>query len=421
MTAPAPVPVLTLDAARRRLSLDPRDPAFFSDPARVYARLHAEAPVFFWEQYGYWCFAAHADVNALLRDKRFGRQVTQVVSRAELGWPEPPEHLAAVTGFERHSLLELEPPEHTRLRALVNGAFLNRVLERLRPSIEQIAVARLEAIAPLGAADLLEQYATPIPVEVIARLLGVPADMAPQLLAWSHDMVAIYQARRDETIERAAARATESFSAYVRGLLQERAAGGAREGEASLIDLLLAAREAGAGLSEPELVSTIILLLNAGHEATVHAIGNGVKALLEREVDTALVFGTPAATATCVEELLRFDAPLHLFTRYCLEPCELHGVRFERGQTIGLLLGAANVDPQRFEAPNEFRPQRAPNPHLSFGAGIHFCLGAPLARLEMQIALPLIFQRLPRLRLAGVPQYLDTYHFHGLEALPVAW
>lgn len=415
---PVAAPAFGFDAAKRTLSLDPRDPAFFGDPARTYARMHGQAPVFFWQQYGYWCFAAHADVNALLRDKRFGRQVTQLVSRAELGWPEPPAHMASVTAFERHSLLELEPPEHTRIRSLVNAAFLNRVIEALRPRIAALASARLEALASQGAADLLEAYATPLSVLVIAGMLGVPEAMAPQLLAWSHDMVAIYQARRDEAIEHAAARATTQFAEYVRGLLLARRA---HEPPNDLIGLLLAAREADAGLSEAELVSTIILLLNAGHEATVHAIGNGVKVLLEREVDTHLVFADPATTAACVDELLRFDPPLHLFTRYCLEPCELHGVRFERGQRIGLLLGAANADPARFEAPQEFRPRRTPNPHLSFGAGIHFCVGAPLARLELQVALPLLFQRFPRLHLTSAPRYRDTYHFHGLEALPVAW
>ncbi len=406
------------DAATRVLTLDPREDAFVQAPALTYARMHAEAPMFFWQQYGYWCFAAHADVNALLRDRRFGRQVTQVVSRAELGWPEPPAHLASVTAFERHSLLELEPPEHTRIRSLVNPAFLGRVIEKLRPRIAHVASQCLDGIAPQGEADLLTAFAMPIPVRVIAGMLGVPESMAPQLLAWSHDMVAIYQARRDETIEREAARATDEFSAYVRELLRTRRADA---GADDLVGMLLDARENDAGLSEAELISTIILLLNAGHEATVHALGNGVKTLLEREIDTQLAFADPAATATCVEELLRFDPPLHLFTRYCLEPCEFHNTRFERGQRIGLLLGAANADPARFEAPHEFRPRRAPNPHVSFGAGIHFCVGAPLARLEMQMALPLLFQRFPRLRLNGQPRYRDTYHFHGLEALPVTW
>ena len=356
-------------------------------------------------------------MNALLRDRRFGRQVLQVMSREELGWAEPPEHFAPVCAFERHSLLELEPPEHTRLRALVNRAFLGRVVERLRPRIEQVAHECIDGFEGAGTIDLLEHFATPIPVVVIAEMLGVPAAMGPQLVAWSHDMVAIYQARRDEALERRAAHATLEFSAYIREQLEAKR----RSPGEDLISALLAVREDGQQLSEEELVSTTILLLNAGHEATVHAIGNGVHALLRERVDARAIFSDSAQAAAAVEEVLRFDAPLHLFTRYCLEDAEVAGVQLRRGETIGLLLGAANRDPERFQDPARFDPTRTPNPHVSFGAGIHFCVGAPLARLELQSALRVLFDRLPQLRLAEPARYRDTYHFHGLEALRVTW
>ncbi|MEQ1832347.1 MAG: cytochrome P450, partial [Candidatus Eisenbacteria bacterium] len=233
----------------------------------------------------------------------------------------------------------------------------------------------------------------------------------------SHDIVARYPARRDVEVELRAVRAVEAFSAHVRGLLAARR----QEPAADLLTALLESDVAGDRLSEDELVSTAMLFLIAGHEATVHGIGNGTKALLESGAPPARAFADADSCARTSEEVLRFDTPLHLFTRYALEPCEVAGVPFARGERIGLLLGAANRDPARFERAHEFDPARSPNPHVSFGGGIHFCVGAPLARLELQVALPVLFERLPGLRLASGPRYRDTYHFRGLEALELAW
>ena len=407
----------SLDADARSLALDPRDPAFVQDPYVAYRALHEQAPVFFWREYGHWCFARHEQVSALLRDKRFGRQLLHVLSRAELGWPEPPGHLAPFTAYERHALLELEPPEHTRLRTLVNRPFLARVTERLRPRLETIAHRLVDGFADRGEVELLEHFATPLPVTVICEVLGVPVSLAPQLLAWSHDMVAMYQARRDVVVEQKAARAAREFAACVRALFDERR----RAPGDDLLSALLASESDGNRLSDDELTSTAMLFLIAGHEATVHAIGNGVKALLEQGVDVRAAFATPEASGRVTEELLRFDTPLHLFTRYALEDAEVEGVRIARGERIGLLLGAANRDPDRFTNADRLDPGRTPNPHVSFGGGVHFCVGAPLARLELQISLPLLFERLPRLSLAAPARYRDTYHFRGLEALRLRW
>ena len=318
---------------------------------------------------------------------------------------------------ESHSLLELEPPEHTRLRNLINRAFVSRQVERLAPRIGELANAMIDGFEGRGAIDLIEHFATPIPVVVIAELLGVPREMAPRLLDWSHRMVAMYQFGRTEEIERRAAAAAREFVAFLRGYVEQRR--GARTDD--LISQLISAESDEGRLTEDELIATCILVLNAGHEATVHALGNSVKTMLEGRVDPALAFGTPAAGAALVEELLRFDAPLHLFTRYALEDVEYDGVALRQGDRIGLLLGAANRDPERFSDPDMFDAGRTPNPHVSFGGGVHFCLGAPLARLEMAVALPILFQRLPGLRLVGRPGYRDSYHFHGLSALPVEW
>jgi cytochrome P450 len=407
----------TIDRETRRVGLDPRDPEFFQDPYRAYDAIRGIAPAFFWEDYGFWCFLGHAEVSALLRDRRFGRQILHVMSRADLGWSEPPGHLEPFNAIERHSLLELEPPEHTRLRNLVNRAFVSRQIERLAPRIAALARELVDAFEPLRAVDLIQGFATPIPVAVIADLLGVEREMGPQLLDWSHRMVAMYQFGVTRVIEESAAKASRDFAAFIRDYAGRRR-GNLRD---DLISQLLIAEAGGGKLSEDELVATCILLLNAGHEATVHAIANGVKALIENRVDVARAFASPDKGAALVDELLRFDAPLHLFTRYALEELEFAGLTLKKGEKIGLMLGAANRDPERFPRPDTLDAVRPANAHVSFGAGVHFCIGAPLARLEMLTALPILFARLPNLRLAEPPRYRDSYHFHGLETLTVAW
>ncbi len=406
-----------IDAARRRVRLDPRDPGFFNDPYPAYAAIREATPVFSWEQYGFWCFAGFAEVSALLRDRRFGRQILHVMNRESLGWPEPPAHLEPFNLVERHSLLELEPPEHTRLRSLVNRAFISRQVERLAPRIGALANDLIDAFEARREADLISEFAAPIPVALIAELIGVPFETAPKLLEWSHRMVAMYQFGVTRAVEDAAAAAAREFAAFLR----ETVAARRDDPRDDLISRLIAAEADGGRLSQDEMIATCILLLNAGHEATVHAIGNAVKAILESGLDRAQAFADAGLSEATVEELLRFDAPLHLFTRYALEDVEFAGVKLRQGERIGLLLGAANRDPKAFAEPDRLEPARAPNPHVSFGAGIHFCVGAPLARLELRVALPILLKRLPGLRLAQAPRYRDAYHFHGLEALRVVW
>jgi cytochrome P450 len=294
----------------RALSQSPRDPAFVQDPYPFYDRARSLGPLFLWEDYGFPCAAGHAEVSLLLRDRRFGRELPEALR------PARPAHLADFYRLDDRSMLDREPPAHTRLRGLVLRAFTSR---------------RIAALAP--------------------------------------DITAI------------------------------------------------AAEAEGSRLDTDELVATCVLLLNAGHEATVHAIGNGVAAILGAGLDPTPLFATPEATAAAVEEILRFDPPLHLFTRHALADVELLGHRFRPGDTVGCLLAAANRDPARFPDPARFDPARPPGPHLSFGAGIHFCVGAPLARAELALALPLLFRRRPGLALAAPPAFADRYHFHGLTEL----
>jgi cytochrome P450 len=360
--------------------------------------------------------ARYDDVNSLLRDRRFGRQILHVASRAELGWPEPAGHLRPFHEFERHSLLELEPPRHTRLRGFVNAAFLPRQVDRAAPGIERLAHELVDGFAARGACDLVADYAAPLAVGVIAEFLGVPRDLGPRLLAWSHDMVAIYQARRDRAIEDRTVAATEEFSAFMRKFVAARR----REPQDDFLSQLVTTTDGtGQGLTDDEITTMGILLLNAGHEATVHALGNGVRAILDHVPDAAdAVVADPAGH---VEEMLRFDPPLHMFTRYALDDVDVAGEQFRKGDVIGLLLGAANRDPAKFARPDVFAATRSPNPHVSFGAGIHACVGAPLARLEMQVALRVLFERLPGLRIQEPPRVRDAWHFRGLEALRIGW
>lgn len=399
---------MKIEANSREVDLDPRAAQFFQNPYPAYDWLRANVPVFYWRQYGHWCFTRHEDVDVLLRDRRFGRQILHVATREELGWPPIPEALLPFYAFEQHSLLELEPPDHTRLRALVNRAFITRKVEGMRPTISALANRLIDRFVDEGEAELLSQYATPIPVVIICDMLGVPHEMGSQLVSWSHDMVAMYMARRDESVERAAVAATIAFSDCMRNLIAERRSNPGDD----LLSALIRAEADGQRLTEAEMVTTAILLLNAGHEATVHAIGNGVKALLEAG-------HRGRVSDLLAEETLRFDPPLHMFTRYALQDLEHKGLKLKKGDVVGLLLGAANRDPQRFAEPQQLMATRTPNPHVAFGAGIHFCIGAPLARAEVQIALDTLWDRLPKLQLAEPPHYRDGYHFHGLESLRV--
>ncbi|MEO1454004.1 MAG: cytochrome P450 [Pseudomonadota bacterium] len=385
-----------------RLSQSPTDPGFVQNPYPFYARARAAGDIIWWDDYALPMATSHAAVSAVLKDRRLGREPID---------PAPiPDHLTPFYAVEAHSMLELEPPRHTRLRGLVLRAFTTRRIAALAPEIETLCHDLIDCF-PTGDHDLLKTYAQPIPVIIIARLLGVPEAMADQLLRWSNAMVGMYQARRTRVMEGAAAKAATEFSDFLRGYVETRRKTPADD----LITHLIAAEQDGAKLSTDELITTCILLLNAGHEATVHTIGNGIKALIETETPPSTL--TEPAIDQTVEEILRHDPPLHLFTRYVYEDLTLFGHAFKRGDQIGALLASANRDAKLWSNPDHFDPARKITTNASFGAGLHFCVGAPLARLELRTALPVLFQRCPNLRLIEPPRYADVYHFHGLAAL----
>lgn len=394
------------------VSQDPTEPGFVQDPYRFYADMHRVSPVFFWEDYGMWCVAGYDQVNALLRDRRLGRENRW---GAPLNPVEGRGHLADFDRLESGSLLEREPPAHTRLRTLVNRAFVSRSVERLRPRISALANELIDALPAGEPFDLLPSFATPIPLTVICELLGVPVHRADDLLSWSHAMCEMYVPQRSGATEERANRASAEFAAYLTAHIEEHRHTGADD----LLSALIAVRDTGEKLDNDELISTCVLLLNAGHEATVHQTGNAVKTVLDQGGDPGRFFVTPEATAATVEEALRYDAPLHMFTRFAYEEIDLGPVRLKPGEQVALLLGAANRDPAAFEAPHEFRPGRADQKNVSFGAGLHFCIGAPLARLELQESLFVLFSRRPALATKSPPRYRNSYHFHGLESLMV--
>jgi unspecific monooxygenase len=390
----------------KTIAQSPTQDDFVQNPYPFYHACRAQGPVVFWQDYGMPAVVSHTLVQICLKDRRLGREIP-----ADKAQPVPP-HVQPFYDIEAHSMLELEPPRQTRLRRLVLQAFTSRRIAAMEPKIAALCHHLLDNI-PDGPFDLLEHLAKPLPVTVICRLLGVPEEMGPQLLDWSNAMVAMYQARRTRAIEDAAAKASTEFVAFLRGYIETRR----RKPADDLITELIRAEEDGDRLSMDEMISTCILLLNAGHEATVHTLGNGVKALLEAGLRPEWL--SPEGIAGTVEEILRYDPPLHMFTRWVYEPVDLAGHSLHPGDQVALLLGAAGRDPQMWEDPDEFDPTRPAKTHSSFGGGLHFCVGAPLARLELQVALPILFQRLPNLKLAETPRYADVYHFHGLERLLV--
>ena len=384
----------------QRFSQSPTDPAFVQNPYPFYDRTRAGGDFFWWEDYNMACAVSHSAVHAVLRNRQMGRECPPELA------PKIPPALQPFYDVEAHSMLELEPPTHTRLRSLVLRAFTSRTIAALAPDITQLCHDLIDSF-PTGPFDLLTAYAQPVPVVVISRLLGVPEDRADDLLRWSNAMVSMYQARRTPEIEAAAIAATNDFTAFMRSYITKRR----KTPTDDLISTLIAAEENGEKLSEDELITTCILLLNAGHEATVHTLGNGVKTLLELDIREI--------TDPCVEELIRFDPPLHMFTRWVYDDVQIGDQAFKRGDQIACLLGAGNRDPRAYDNPNTFDAARKGPQNTSFGGGIHFCVGAPLARLELRIALETLLSRCPNLQLAQAPRYGDVFHFHGLEQLMV--
>jgi unspecific monooxygenase len=404
-------------------SFDMQAPAFIRDPYPLLEQLRNETPVFYEPRWKKVFFLRYDDIATVLRARRFGRSILHVRSREELGWPPPDPRQAAFDRFEAHHLLSVEPPDHTRLRNLVSKAFTPKRVEDLRARIESIVDATLDKLDARGTFDLVSEFAEPLPVTVIAELLGVAPEYHANLRAWSAAIVKLYELDHTPEQQRAANDAVIAFSDFMRDLVAARR----RDPRDDLITALAQVEEQGDRISEDELIGTGILLLNAGHEATVNGTSAAVRVLMERRdawetlVAAAREPGPPAPLfKTAVDELLRFDTPLPLFERWVLEDTEVNGTPLEAGTKVALVYASGNRDPAKFVDPDSLDLRREPNPHLTFALGVHFCLGAPLARMEMQISLRNLARRFPRLRIAGKAPYGAGFVIRGLTRLPVS-
>jgi len=403
------------DVTPLELGFDPSDPAFIADPYPVYTRLRDDHPILWNPATSQWLISRHADVNRSLRDRRLGRTYLHEATHAEMGRPDPPAWHAPFHELNDAGMLDLEPPDHTRLRRLVLKAFTPRTVEAMRPRIQAIVDGLLDAVAGAGEIDLIADYVEPLPVTVIAELLGIPEADRHHLRPWSRDICLMYELDPPDESARKAVRASIEFGDYLRGLLAERRQ---RPGD-DLISALAAVVDDGDTLTEQELIATCVLLLNAGHEASVNGAGNSWWTLFRHPDALARLRADPALIPTAIEELLRFDTPLSLFERWVLAPVEIHGVQLDRGDEIAMLFGSANRDGSAFEKADDLDLARDPNPSLSFGAGIHYCLGAPLAKLELAIAFETLLRRAPGLELVETPGWKPTFVLRGLESLRV--
>jgi cytochrome P450 len=393
----------------------PHDPGFVADPYPAYAELRAAGRIHYDRRSDHWLVPHHADVGALLRDRRFGRTYLHVATHQEMGRPPEPDYLAPFWHLIRNGMLDREPPDHTRLRRLVAKAFTPRMVERQRPTIQAVVDRLVGRIAAAGGGDLVADLAEPLSVTVIADLLGVPEPDRPQLRPWSAEICGMYEVDPSEEAGRTASRAATEFSDYLRALSRQRRAHPADD----LITALTMVVDGGDQLTEDELIGTCVLLLNAGHEATVNATGIGWWQLFRHPDQLARLRQDPALLPRAVDELLRFDTPLQMFERWVLQDAEICGVRVPKGAELGLLFGSANRDPAVFDQPDRLDVGREPNPHLTFGAGTHYCIGAPLGRLELELSFATLLRRLPALALAEEPRWKPTYVLRGLQALRV--
>lgn len=393
------------------------DPAFKANPYPTYALLRSSAPIHritLPDGRGVWLVTRYEDVLAIFKDERFVKDWRKVLTPEQLAQiPPTPQVMEPFT----KNMLDADPPDHERLRALVSKAFTPRLIERMRPRIQAIADSLLDAVEDKGEMDLIDDYAFPLPITVIAELLGVPAEDRNNFREWSD--AAVSGNATAEYLEEVLLPHMQAFSDYLRRMFEEK-----RENPKNdLISALVRAEEAGEKLSEDELLGMVFLLLVAGHETTVNLIGNGVLALLEHPDQLEKLKNDHSLIKSTVEELLRYDGPVETSTeRFAREDVAIGGTVIPRGEMVLVVIAAADRDPERFPDPDELDITRPDNRHLAFGKGIHHCLGAPLARMEGQIAIATLLRRMPKLRFKDSPQSLSWRAgmvLRGLQGLPV--
>jgi cytochrome P450 len=398
---------------------NPLLPEFRADPYPTFHRLRTEAPVAwssaavpgFW---GFWFVSRYEDVMAGLKDKRFGREIYKVMPPGTL--PPAPEAHRPLLEMIRKWMLFKDPPDHTRIRHAVAKAFTPDAISKMASRIEAITNELLDNLREAKTFDLIADFAFPLPVNVIAEMLGVPQADRGQFRSRFRDIISALDLTRTDTNIRHAAAVAQQLEDYFRDL----AADHRTRPRDNLMSALIQARDEGNEVSEAELVGNCILLVSAGHEATSHLIGNGILALLQHPAQWVQLRQDPALIDTAIEEILRYDSPQQMAFRYALEEAEIGGMRIRQGQTVSFGLAAANRDPAAFPDPDRFDITRKPNKHLAFGAGMHTCIGLPLARTEGRIALKALLQRRPTLQIRSLER-LDSIMVRGLRKLEVTW
>lgn len=390
---------------------NPLLPEFHANPYPFYHRLRAQEPVH-QSSMGFWVLTRYDDVVMVLRDPRFGRQGFHSMLAGVYASPTNPDPLPP-------SMLFQDPPDHTRLRALVNKAFTPRVIEEMRPHIQDIVDGLVDRVQGTGTMDVIADLAYPLPVKVICEMLGVPAGDHETIRRWSADLARSLDAiglPTDAEVREQGTQARRALGEYFRALIPERR----RQPRADLLTALIAAEESGDRLTERELLAMCILLFVAGHETTVNLIGNGIFALLRHPAELQRLRQEPPLIASAVEEFLRYDSPVQRTARIPTCDVEIEGHKIPHGAMVVAVIGAANRDPAHFSDPDRLDIARLANRHVAFGFGIHFCLGAPLARLEAQMAIGTLVQRAPHLRLATeAPEWRESSTLRGLKALPI--
>jgi cytochrome P450 len=397
--------------------LDFRNPAFLADPYPVFRRLRATAPV--WKApFGRWFLTGYEDTALLLRDRRFGKNFGDPETLTRRFGPTALQEPAVVE--LTHMMLMRDPPDHTRLRGLVTKAFTARRIEALRQDIQNLTDQLLDKVAPLGRMDAIRDLAFPLPVLVICDLLGIPEQDRERFVTGSSSGGALLNPTPPTREELDAANAgTTASSAYFEDLFEQRR----RDPQDDLITQLVQAEEAGDRLTTDELRANVNLLFAAGHETTVNLIGNGFWSLLRHPDQWQMLRDDPALVPNAIEEILRFESPVQAVGRTVSEPIELSGVALAKNDMVVSLVGAANRDPAVFADPERFDITRKDLRPLSFGGGIHFCLGAQLARIEAAVVFATLLRRLPNLRLLDPdhPKWRPSFVLRGLTELPVAW